>query len=49
MQSSTDLSILDKALACISQRIASIFIQPTKKDKIYITSLHNEVVGFFWC
>jgi len=48
MQSSTDLSILDEALACIGQRIVSIFIQPTEKDEIYITSLHNEVVGFFW-
>ena len=48
MQSSTDLSILDKALACISQRIASVLIQPAEKDEIYITSLHNEVVRFFW-
>jgi hypothetical protein len=45
MQFSTDLSILDEALGCIGQRIMSIFIQPTEKDEIYITSLHNEVVG----
>ena len=47
MQSNADLSIMDEALACIGQRIASIFIQPVEKDEIYITSLHNEVVGSF--
>ena len=47
MQSNANLSILDEALACIGQRIASIFIQPGEKDENYITSLHNEVVSFF--
>ena len=47
MQPSADLSILDEALACIGQRIASVLIQPAEKDEIYIASLHNEVVRFF--
>jgi hypothetical protein len=45
MPSNTGASILDDALDCIGQRIASILIQPADKDKSYITSLHNEVVG----
>ncbi len=40
-------SILEEALVCIGQRIATILIQPTDKDKNYIASLHNEVVGIF--
>ncbi len=44
MSSNTGASILDEALACIGQRIASILIQPAEKDKHYIASLHNEVV-----
>jgi hypothetical protein len=44
MSSDPTISILDEALACMGQRIASILIQPAKKDKTYITSLHNEVV-----
>jgi hypothetical protein len=46
MSSDTGTSILDEALACIGQRIASVLIQPADKDKNYIISLHNEVVGF---
>jgi hypothetical protein len=34
-----------KHLVALAKRIAFIFIQPTEKDEIYITSLHNEVVG----
>jgi len=45
MPSTSGTSILDEALACIGQRIAVILIQPADKDKNYITSLHNEVVG----
>ena len=45
MSSNTGTSILDEALACIGQRIASIFIQPADKNKTYIASLHNELVG----
>ena len=45
MSSKTD-SILDEALACFGQRIASILIQPAgEKDINYIASLRNEVVG----
>ena len=40
-------SILEEALVCIGQRIATILIQPTDRDKNYITSLYNEVVGIF--
>jgi hypothetical protein len=40
-------SMLEEALVCIGQRIATILIQPTDKDKNYIASLHNEVVGIF--
>ena len=45
MSSNEGASILDEALACISQRIASILIQPAEKEQNYIASLHNEVVG----
>jgi len=45
MSPNTAASILDEALVCIGQRIASALIQPTKQDETYITSLHNEVVG----
>lgn len=45
MSSNTGASILDDALICIGQRIASALIQPAKQDKTYIASLHNEVVG----
>ena len=45
MSSNKGTSILDEALAYISQRIASILIQPAKKEQNYIASLHNEVVG----
>jgi hypothetical protein len=38
-------SILDEALACIGERIASILVQVADKDKNYIASLRNEVVG----
>ena len=44
MSSNTSTSILDEALACIGQRIASILIQPATKEQNYIVSLHNEVV-----
>ena len=40
-------SILQEALVCIGQRIATILIQPTDRDKNYIASLHIEVVGIF--
>jgi len=45
MPTDAPASILEEALACIGQRIASILIQPAEKDHNYITSLHNEVVG----
>jgi hypothetical protein len=45
MSSDTGSSIIVEGLACIGQRIASILIQPADKDKNYIASLHNEVVG----
>jgi len=45
MSSNEGASILDEALACIGQRIASILIQPAEKEHNYIASLHNEVVG----
>jgi hypothetical protein len=38
-------SILEETLSCIGQRIASILIHPADKDKNYIASLQNEVVG----
>jgi hypothetical protein len=44
MSANTGTSILDDALAYIGERIASILIQPAKKEKHYIASLHNEVV-----
>ena len=47
MLSNAGTSILDKALACTGQRIASILIQPAKKEQNYITSLYNEVVGIY--
>ena len=47
MPSDTATSILEDALACIGQRIASILMQPAKKDNNYIASLYNEVVGIF--
>jgi hypothetical protein len=49
MSSSEGASILDEALACLGQRIASILIQPADKDENYIASLHNEMVGISWC
>ena len=52
MPSDTSASILEEALACIGQRIASALIQPQAADKnenYYIASLHNEVVGIYWC
>jgi hypothetical protein len=45
MPSVTGTSILDEALVCIGQRIASILIQPADVDKNYVASLHNEVVS----
>ena len=45
MSSDTATSILDDALSCISQRIASALLQPADKDQMYVTSLHNEVVS----
>jgi hypothetical protein len=45
MSSNTDTSILDEALVCIGERIASALIQPANRDKNYVASLHNEVVG----
>jgi hypothetical protein len=45
MSSDTGTSILDEALACISQRIAFIIVHPSDKDQNYIASLRNEVVG----
>ena len=45
MLSNTGASILNKALAYIGQRVASILVQPAEKDRNYTTSLHNEVVG----
>jgi hypothetical protein len=45
MPSDTTSSVLDEALACVGQRIASILTQPADKDKNYIVSLCNEVVG----
>ena len=48
MSSITGASILNEALACIGQRIISILTQPVHKDKNYIASLHNEVVGFMF-
>jgi hypothetical protein len=36
-------SVFDEALACIGQRIASIFKHPVKKGQHYIVFLHNEV------
>ena len=47
MSSNAGASILDEALTCIGQRIASILIQPAKKEQNYITSLYNEVVGIY--
>ena len=49
MSSDSGASILDEALACIGQRIAAIIIQPVDKDKTYIASLRNEVVGIPYC
>jgi hypothetical protein len=49
MSSSEGASILDEALACLGQRIAAILIQTADKDKNYIASLRNEVVGISWC
>jgi len=45
MSPKTGAFIFNEALACIGQRIASILIQPANKDKNYIISLHNKVVG----
>lgn len=45
MPSDTAASILEEALACVGQRIASILIQADEEDNNYIASLHNEVVG----
>jgi hypothetical protein len=45
MSSDAGTSILDDALACIGQRIASILIRPVNEDQSHIASLHNEVVG----
>jgi len=45
MSSTTGISILDEALACLDQRITCILILPANKDQNYIASLHNEVVG----
>ena len=47
MSSTSRTSILEEALACIGQRIASILVHPADKDNNYITSLHNEVVGIY--
>jgi len=47
MSCDTGASILDEALACIGQRIASILIHPAEKEQNYIASLKNEVVGIF--
>ena len=47
MFSDDGISILDEALACIGHRIAGILIHPADKDKTYIASLRNEVVGIF--
>jgi hypothetical protein len=47
MSSETGISILEEALVYIGQRIASIIIQPADKDKNYIASLRNEVVGIY--
>ena len=47
MSSGAGISILDEALACIGQRVAAILIHPADKDKTYIASLRNEVVGIF--
>jgi len=49
MSSDKCTSILDDALACIGQRIASALIQPSNKDKHYIASLRHEVVGISRC
>ena len=45
MSSNADTSILDDALACIGQRIAAIVIRSAGQDEMYVSSLHNEVVG----
>jgi len=45
MLSTTGISTLDEALAYLDQRITCILIQPANKDRNYIASLHNEVVG----
>lgn len=45
MSSGARASILDEVLACIGERIACILIQLADKDKNYIASLRNEVVG----
>ncbi len=49
MSDETGTSILDGALACIGQRITTIFLQPGNKDKNYIASFHNEVVSIIQC
>ena len=49
MSSITDTSILDKVLVCFGKRIALALIQPAGRDKNYVASLHNEVVGIYYC
>jgi len=41
MSSDTGASILDEALACISQRIAFIIVHPSDKDQNYCTKPIN--------
>ena len=49
MPSNNHTSVLDDTLVYIRQRIATILTQPTNKNKNYIASLHNEVVGIHYC
>ncbi|KAI9431445.1 hypothetical protein BJY52DRAFT_1199675 [Lactarius psammicola] len=41
-------SILDAALACISERLSAILLRPADGGRNYITSLHNEVLAAMW-
>ena len=45
MSSNPDASILDDVLTYIGQRIAAIIIHSAGQDEMYVSSLHNEVVG----
>ncbi|KAH9014565.1 hypothetical protein EDB85DRAFT_2157326 [Lactarius pseudohatsudake] len=48
MSAATGASILDAALACISERISAILLNSADKGEKYIASLHNEVLAAVW-